>query len=297
MTYLNIDPTLCRGKFTDWSTFGPEWVAERKENGDRRVAQFTARQTYFTGRRDGINSGNKRDVSGCLLSLGKAMPKQFHGLILNGELTVPGGTNSDVTEVVGGSALHAIQVMHQPGHPGVVYKAFDILAEPGRDLTLYSWEYRRRRLELWAEELIQCGYGSGREMFSTTETRPASQAEAWYEEILAAGGEGIVLKLKRSKYADQRYWIKKKPWDITVVRCNGFKAGEGKFLGLIGSMHFVEEETGMHGSCSGMTDVERLYLTEHQKNLIGRLFKLRYTTRLVSGAFQHPRFDGWVVPK
>lgn len=296
MTYLNIDPTLCRGKFTNWAAFTPadDWVVEEKFNGDRRIAQFTKERTYFTGRRDGINSGNKRDVSECLPMLSRAMP-DFAGLILDGELIVPGGNNSDTTEVVGGSALHALQVLQRPGHPGLIYKVFDILAEPGRDLTLYTWEQRRKKLEHWVERLVLAGIELGKERFQISYVQPASRGQALYEAILANGGEGVVLKWKRSKYTDQRYWVKVKPWDLTVVRCMGFKAGEGKFQGLIGSLHFVELETGMHGSCSGMTDAERAYMTEQQDSLIGRLFTLRYTSRLVSGAFQHPRFKGWVL--
>ena len=304
MSYLNIDPTLCRGKFSGrWEDYGEDWIVEEKYNGDRRVAQFTSEKTYFTGRRDGVNSANKRDVSSCLPVLGGPAESEFHGLILDGELTVPGGNHSDVTKVVGGSAVHAAQVLADPKHPGIVYRAFDILAEPGKDLTLYSWDYRRKRLAAWVSHLQDSRltkWPKARIEISESYANPGhivhgqSFGETLYKTILKKIGEGVVLKYRKSKYADQRFWVKVKPWDSKVVRCTGFKMGEpGKFEGLVGSLHFIDEATGIRGSCNGMTDGERLYMTLNQKDLIGRLFEVRYTTVLESGKLEHPRFHSW----
>ena len=111
--------------------------------------------------------------------------------------------------------------------------------------------------------------------------------------ILDDGGEGVVLKYRKSKYADQRYWVKVKPWDSRTVRCAGFKLGEGKYAGLIGSLYFIDEITGVTGSCSGMTDAQRLDMTQNQERLLGHRFQLRYTSVLASGKLEHPRFGGW----
>ena len=299
MSFLNIDPTLCRGKFTRWEDYSEDWIVEKKENGDRRVAQFCPERTYYTGRRDGINSGNKRDVSACLPALGSAAPVEFHGLVLDGELTVPGGTNSDITEVVGGSAAHAAAVLARPDHRGVRYVTFDILREPGRDLTLYSWEFRRKLLIAWVSRLADAGIGTppkARIVVSEAHVATAQFSRSFYAGILAEGGEGVVLKYRKSKYADQRFWVKVKPWESVTVRCVGYKMGEGKYDGLIGSLQFTVPETGVRGYCSGMTDAERVWVTLHMDDLIGRMFRLRFTSTLPSGALQHPRFHGWVSP-
>lgn len=294
MSYLNIDPTLCRGRFTRWEDYGDDWIVEEKYDGDRRIAQFTAEKTYFTGRRDGINTGNKRDVSDCLPNLGRVMPG-FEGLILDGELRVPGGTNSDVTNVVGGSAMHAMQQLRKPEHPGIHYRAFDILAEPGRDLTLYTWEQRRERLLKWDTLLAAAGVGGSKQSLTVGPVQPGSSGRDMYEEMLNTGREGVILKWRRSKYTDQRYWVKVKPHDAMVVRCTGFKAGEGKYQGQIGAIYF--EQGMVHGSCSGMTDRERAYMTEQGTKLIGKLFKVKYTAILPSGALKHPRFVEWSIAK
>lgn len=294
MSYLNIDPTLCRGKFTRWEDYGDDWAVELKHNGDRRLAQYCPEKTYFTGRRDGINSGNKRDISDCLPGFGEAAPSKFHGLILDGEIVVPGGNNSDVTKVVGGSATHAAAVLSRHGHPGINYHAFDILREPGRDLTLYSLDYRRKALLEWCMRLHEHGIGihPKRKLCVTVGGR-GSDAQRFYDEVLTSGGEGIVLKYRRSKYTDQRFWVKVKPWDTVTVRCIGFKMGEGKFQGLIGSLHFVDPTTGTRGSCSGMTDAERARMSFRPTDLINQMFVLRYTTVLPSGVYQNPRFQEW----
>lgn len=103
--------------------------------------------------------------------------------------------------------------------------------------------------------------------------------------------EGSVLKQLSSPYAGRRHksWLKWKEIETVDVRViEGYKPGQGKFIGLVGAIHF-EAADGTQGYCSGMDDDTRVWITDHYEQLIGTVIEIKHYGKLVDG-YRHPQF-------
>ncbi len=107
------------------------------------------------------------------------------------------------------------------------------------------------------------------------------------------GYEGWVLKQHNYKN-----WYKVK--DTKSIDCfvTGLKDGDGKYLGLLGSLRVsVYNESGDEfeiASVSGMTDAERVEMSElDDDQLIGRVCEVEYQCIGSKGKLRHPRFKKW----
>ncbi|WVM87805.1 hypothetical protein UMZ34_15190 [Halopseudomonas pachastrellae] len=79
------------------------------------------------------------------------------------------------------------------------------------------------------------------------------------EQVVAAGGEGLMLHHQAARYQDGRNaaLIKFKPYDDAEAVVVGYTAGRGKYQGLVGAL-VVEDEQGRRFRLgSGLSDAER----------------------------------------
>ena len=107
------------------------------------------------------------------------------------------------------------------------------------------------------------------------------------------GYEGWVLK-------DSHYknWYKVKETKSIDCFVTGVKDGDGKYLGLLGSLRVsVYNESGDEfeiASVSGMTDAERVEMSElDDDQLIDRVCEVEYQCIGSKGKLRHPRFKKW----
>ncbi len=175
----------------------PEYVAEVKYDGHRAllvVDEFGSRVLSRTGK--------EKDVS-FLKGIEKAAPS----MILDGELIVPGGTSSDVSEL---SKQNELQ-----------YAAFDLLSwrdrETGGRFYERPFEYRRSRLEElvrmvdWPKVQVSELFEDGLTLFEL------AQAEHM---------EGVMMKKKDAPYVPGKrswFWQKVKchtTYDVVVTGCD-----------------------------------------------------------------------------
>lgn len=128
----------------------------------------------------------------------------------------------------------------------------------------------------------------------TTYAGTGAEVEAAYENYLAQGLEGLMVKRAQHIYKVGRStdWMKLKPEDEVDCKVTGFEPGKGKYAGLIGSLLAVDEE-GQQLSFSGFTDQDRRLFTENIDELIGRIAEVRYMQRDSQGGYRHPRFFRW----
>jgi len=97
--------------------------------------------------------------------------------------------------------------------------------------------------------------------------------------------EGFVFK--NGNLSD---WCKFKPRKtIDLIIC-GYTAGEGKYNGLIGSINCKTLEGYPTCSCSGMTDLQRKYISENSDKLIGSVVEVEYQSVGAGGRLRHPEF-------
>jgi ATP-dependent DNA ligase len=127
------------------------------------------------------------------------------------------------------------------------------------------------------------------------------EALSFYDEVLANGGEGIMLKDMKASYVFKRgkHWGKMKPIldaDLPVVGC--FE-GEGKYVGMLGGI-IVNHKGVQVRVGSGFDDYQRQFLwgngyLNFMENLPGpngegTTAEIRYTEVTPDGSLRFPRF-------
>lgn len=304
---------------------GPEWVAEEKYDGDRRVGQFCGSVVRITGCREGVKGGFV-EKTGNVPHLSNLWPKLdprtagrvalqkleemkrrtdvLDGTVLDFECVVPrgfvcgaGGRSKHVTSIMGSAADVAIEKQRERGWLRAA--VFDCLWFRGEDVRHLTYEQRRsyvvRALDLWRNP----------HAFIVPSVR--GEKSGFLEAIWSAGGEGIVLKHVDHTYGDQTRWIKVKieiNVDVVIMgykdataistKVNG-EVSPTKYAerGLIGALVFgqyVGSRLVPMGTTSGMDDDTREYITKNQKKLLGTVFEVKANGREPTGAFRHPQF-------
>lgn len=303
---LQLKPQKAHGTLHEEIWDSPEWVAEEKYDGDRRLSHFFANVIRFTGTRTSVKDGLFVEKTGCVPQLsariwtpGSGKPRKqnwpaaLEGTVLDGEVLPPpgkliqGGRSKYVTSIMGSAPDEAIRKQMEGGF--LCYAVFDCLFFKGQDIRgcplRERYNYRDQALALWRNDYVfkaASAVGAGKQRF--------------YQKIVDDGGEGVVLKRYSDPYDSDSRWVKVKKWATADVVVTGFTPGDGKYAKQIGAITFGQY-TGPAlrevGQCSGFTDAERLELTRNKKKYLGRVMKIKHWGREPTGAFRHPQFLEW----
>lgn len=198
----------------------PNYVAEVKWDGSRYLS--------IIGR---FFSRRISDVDGIPVEKSDRVPhlsdhlSLFPGLILDGELYIPGKTSNEVTSILGAKADKAIQRQEEQGK--LIYMVYDILMYQGEWLIDKPWHERRAILEnvfpIVRNEYMKCPE------YITTNKRE------FMERVIAEGGEGIMLKNINGKYIPgkkpAKNWVKVKTEIDDDVVIMGFKDAVKEYTG------------------------------------------------------------------
>ena len=193
-----------------------EYFAEEKIDGALYQFCRTDKGNYLFGRTVSVKNGlltNKIDNVPHINSALSCLPC---GTVIIGEIYVPGGTSKNVTSIMGCLPAEAIKRQDKQGK--IKYYLHDMIFYNGEDMQSWGAEARYQKLvEAWNEfHLEQFDFLRLAESFDTGIEERLSQ-------ILAAGGEGIVLKKKDVPYSEGKRpaWatIKCKQMDTIDLVC------------------------------------------------------------------------------
>lgn len=193
-----------------------EYFAEQKIDGALYQFCRTDKGNYLFGRTVSVKNGlltNKIDNVPHINSALSCLPC---GTVIVGEIYVPGGTSKNVTSIMGCLPAEAIKRQDKQGK--IKYYLHDMIFYGGEDMQSWGAEARYQKLvEVWNEfHLEQFDFLRLAESFDTSIEERLSQ-------ILAAGGEGIVLKKKDAPYSEGKRpaWatIKCKQMDTIDLVC------------------------------------------------------------------------------
>ena len=218
------------------------------------------------------------------------------GTILDGELV----DRARPRQLRRTNTLLASQRPHVPtdANPPLTFAAFDLLFHNYTDLRDWPLHERLTRLAALVQDARERGLAalgsapSTRPLVLAVEHRPSSAAFA--EEMLATGEEGVVVKLRDSRYVhgSRTGWWRYKPQDTIDARCTAIARPRGRTTGPASSLAF-ELDGGATGQVSsGLSAAEREHAAAHPGEYVGRLLELAHHGIETSGALRHPVYRG-----
>lgn len=209
-------------------------------------------------------------------------------LILVGEGHAPSGRVEDAKSIFGSGPVHSLAWQRRNGLAR--FTAVNVTRYGGEDLSHIPFG---ERLEvLYRAVALVREFGAEN---VNIETLIAHNKDVYFDEILAAGGEGVVVK---SLSGFEKDWFKVKrvkTWDAVIVGFTAAREGKtGKFRGLIGAIRygFYDYSGNLRetGKCSGMTNEQRIAFSTAQESYIGRVIEIRGQELGNRGGIVFPRF-------
>ena len=184
------------------------------------------------------------------------------------------------------------QVYDMPDHPGTFQERLKELKRIVK-LTKSRWNLRRKDYE-YPFNKLECPVVVAKQIVVKDE----SHLDKVYQEIIKAGGEGIMLKDPESSYEGKRsnYLLKYKPNFDEEAIIVGYKPGQGKYTGMLGGFMCkplinhdtymsVDEDTDHAFTISGMDDeIREKYVKTHP---IGTIISYEHSGKTDKGK---PRF-------
>lgn len=193
-----------------------EYFATEKIDGALYQFCRTDKGNYLFGRTVSVKNGLLTNKIGNVPHINSALSCLPCGTVIVGEIYVPGGTSKNVTSIMGCLPVEAIKRQDKQGK--IKYYLHDMIFYNGENMQSWGAEARYQKLvEVWNEfHLEQFDFLRLAESFDTGIEERLSQ-------ILAAGGEGIVLKKKDAPYSEGKRpaWatIKCKQMDTIDLVC------------------------------------------------------------------------------
>jgi ATP-dependent DNA ligase len=315
-------------KITDMMKDGSEWIAEEKFDGMRLIGQMDITGTRYTSRGASVNDPARPiEKTDALPHLNIAFPASLWGTAIDGELIAEGKISSDVSGT--------LRAKDGRSTDDLVMVLYDLPYYQGQDLTDSAVEMpfwrRRELLELVFESMTKFWIHENGSLVGfpfRLVLQHRSDKEDLLKQVLADGGEGIMLKKKDGLYvqgkrpSETMYKIKKHMEDDVIII--GYTDGKGKYAGQIGAIRFGQyvpkaicaladlrpikaEQTHQNlqrvipdtvdplglcelGQTSGMSDAIRRELTDNGDTYVGRVMKVKAMERLPGGTFRHPQF-------
>jgi len=279
-----MEPQLALPVLPDKLYKYPNYVMEPKLDGIRCIAYKGAHEVTLTSR------GGK-DLTEKLPYLVTCLQEtMWKHEFLDGELGYWAGNYTidfnQTTRVLGSGVDVALQKQEEYDR-NIQFFVFD-------NCNIFpDWE-RREGLEYWYDESYRLNYTAEGPVVLVP--RMDAFDQAWYDEYVLNGGEGVMLKNPDACYYEGKRkantWYKLKRFDSFEVQITGFTEGFGKYEDMIGAIEFeYKREDGLLHivTCSGMDDLTRLQMTDQMKHYIGKWIEVKHFG-FTAGTPRFPQF-------
>ena len=240
------------------------WVLEEKHDGHRMLVVREGDTAVLWSRPGATHPATQRTA-------GKGVHDGLLALpvgIYDGELTVPGGTSSDVARI------------DRMGEQVMVL--FDVVESLGIDVTKRPYTQRRALLELVAQHAPDDGKVVVSESYHVTQQT--------VDDIWARGGEGAILKKADSPYEPGRRaetWVKVKKLSHVVLTIVGFKEGKRGPQ----SVAILEDGDGLRTTSSFQTNALVDKVAADPDAWIGKRWVCSYLGKTTKGLWRHLIMD------
>jgi len=209
------------------------------------------------------------------------------GTVLDGEVMGPDFLNTSA--VLNSNPDKAVAKQGSKGK--LYYHAFDIMAYLGEDVTNLPLSERRKLLEKVVKKMGN--------KFVKCIPQIKKDFEKYFKSIVAAGGEGLIIKDVRLGYGAG--WSKwKKVYDVSTI-VTGWKPGNGQYSDQIGSLAvsvYHEGKLVEVGFASGFSDKLRRSMSDDFEAIKGSVLdvfcqeiqKSKRSSGNGIGRLRHPTF-------
>ena len=190
---------------------------------------------------------------------------------MDGELWTRRGEFQQVSDLV--RALRHDDAAWRP----VRFMAFDLPADGGG--------FARRNARL--RSLVLAAGADTLGVIAQVPVRDSDALQARLQAVVAAGGEGLMLHRAQARYQAGRSeaLLKLKPFDDAEARVVGYRAGKGKYAGMVGALLVVDARGRRFAIGSGLRDAERA-----RPPRIGEQVTFRYQGLTAKGTPRFARF-------
>lgn len=203
------------------------YFAQEKIDGYWYQYEKTDNNSYLFSRNISVQTGYLTEKGANVPHIMQALEVLPANTTLIGEIYYPGRTSKTVTTIMGCLSEKAIE--RQKDNP-IHFYVHDIIMYDGVDLINVTAEFRYKTLEkIWEK------HGLNDSPYLKLATLIEEDIEDKIAEILAAGGEGVVLKKRDLPYypGKKPAWsaIKVKQVDFADVVCMGFEDATKEYTG------------------------------------------------------------------
>jgi ATP-dependent DNA ligase len=266
--------------------FETGYVGEIKKDGSR-YALYLGLDPYGKGHistllskhESKIEKGRFVDKTSHLSHITTLELAGLKGTILDGEVFLKSFT---LTQSILSSAPEEA-ALRQAEHGQLIFFALDVLQHKGQDVRQLPYVQRRALLE---KIVLEVGHPACQVI-----PKREKNLQAFFDEEVAAGGEGIVLKSLAGAYGEGWYKLKKS-YDVSVV-VTGFKPGKKGFAGMVGSLTLSVYKDGKLveiGFASGFDVAFRQELTNNFEAYRGRVLDVFVQELTSGGRFRHATY-------
>ena len=294
MEILQITPPRCDGRVPGVS----EAIAEIKIDGHRGLAHFGCElgRAHLTGRRISKVTGNFTErglniphITRLNNLWWKAWNKKY--TVLDGEVVVPGYPFEAVQSVMGSKPIRAFE--WQKENAFAQYVVFDVLFSDGIDVRSLPRSERR----ILASDIVRDmqRFTNKVEFIQSKKVLTLEQRQEFFDEVVADGGEGLVIKTIDGRYGVGQLKMKEvKTFDVVITGFTDANYGKtGKYDGLIGAVEFGAYRNGelvYIGRCSGMDDTQRIDFSKRSDWYVGKVVEVKSNGLTKRKVLRHPQF-------
>ena len=253
----------------------------------------------FTGRNKSRVTGLYAEKTDNLPDLRDLVAPSLAGTILDGEIAAKGAMETKAGKKAKqlGSTTGMLNVDASKVSRGWAdYVVFDVLKYKGRDVRGLPWSERRQLLEQAVKQLYQLKELHGQAEHIKLAKIVLQGKKHFYEEIVKAGGEGIMLKHVNHSYkaGSRESWIKVKRFTTHDVVISGTIPGKGRNIGKVGAFRISAYMDGVLrevGRVNIGTDKFRDEVSANPDLFMGKVIEVRAQEWTRDKKLQHPRLE------
>jgi ATP-dependent DNA ligase len=259
-----IKPMLASATMEPIEAFeGEGWILEEKYDGHRMIIRVEGFEVIAWSRQ-----GNIRRLP---VHIERELRKLSPGTY-DGELYVPGGVSTDVTDLTRDESLRLV--------------LFDMIKTSSADLAPYSYITRRQFLEESTRVLPERERLNGPVGMSPIQNVSALTLKRIYD----GGGEGAIVKLMSSTYEPNKRsksWVKFKKKQHETFTLIGFEEG---LLGPQSKM-VLRDKHGVVISVKTLNDAWRAAFAKNADRYLGCDVVVEFQEKTRDGRYRHPMVD------